>query len=633
MLSSTVTKVLIGVGIDTARYGHYASFLFENRNTALRGFTFEESRAGYDRLHDALERLAQRHDGLVTFHIRIDAAGQYAANLEAYLRQLPFDTSISVGEPKRNRDYKNAHFPKAKSDPVDSMSCARFAVVERPQATQATPVEFLQLRELVCSLQAERRHTTRCINQLHNQLARVFPELGLLTNNIDEDWVLTLLDRYPTPQRIATARSSSLEQIPHITLDRARELQAAANVTTGSFQGVVAERIIKQSVRAVRSSQARESELEHWIQEAFQSLPEGGHRQLLTIPGIGPRTAAALVAKIVSIDRFETPEKLVSYFGVFPEQNSSGVDKSGTPLSSGKQRMSSRGSDLVRSLLWMAATSAIRWNPAVAALYGRQKAAGKRGDVALGHCMRKLLHQVFAVWKTNQPFDKHREGHGLPPAPLTPAVEQAPAPTAPVTDTLDTTPKAPSPTPQPQTKEAAAGRTGASPHRKAVTSTASLFGTRTVVSAPGASKPKQSQPTAVSTSPADPSGSIDFAELRRRVTMTQVLQHLGHLDKLQGSGPQRRGPCPVHDQQTVNPKIRHFSVNLNRQIFRCMHPDCTAHGNALDLWAAVHKLPLHAAATDLAKTLNIPIPRLAAPDHTHTQSQVENMSSSRRDDT
>lgn len=41
-------------------------------------------------------------------------------------------------------------------------------------------------------------------------------------------------------------------------------------------------------------------------------------------------------------------------------------------------------------------------------------------------------------------------------------------------------------------------------------------------------------------------GGIDFAALRREVSMEQVLRHLGHLDALRGSGPQRRGPCPAH---------------------------------------------------------------------------------------
>ena len=108
----------------------------------------------------------------------------------------------------------------------------------------------------------------------------------------------------------------------------------------------------------------------------------------------------------MDIDRFATPDQLVGYFGVFPEENSSGVDKQGNPLPPGTMRMSRKGNDLVRGYLWNAARVAIRHNPAVRALYRRLKAKGKRGDVALGHCMRKLLHLVFAVWKTNRPFDE-----------------------------------------------------------------------------------------------------------------------------------------------------------------------------------------------------------------------------------
>ena len=69
--------------------------------------------------------------------------------------------------------------------------------------------------------------------------------------------------------------------------------------------------------------------------------------------------------------------------------------------------MSPKGNDLVRRYLWNAARVGIRFNPALRALYARLKAKGKRGDVAIGHCMRKLLHLVFAVWKTNRPFDEN----------------------------------------------------------------------------------------------------------------------------------------------------------------------------------------------------------------------------------
>ncbi len=67
--------------------------------------------------------------------------------------------------------------------------------------------------------------------------------------------------------------------------------------------------------------------------------------------------------------------------------------------------MSRKGNDLVRHYLWNAARSAIVHNPAIGALYRRLRAKGKRGDTALGQCMRKMLHLVYAVWKTNRPFE------------------------------------------------------------------------------------------------------------------------------------------------------------------------------------------------------------------------------------
>src|ERR1700719_4259454 len=54
----------------------------------------------------------------------------------------------------------------------------------------------------------------------------------------------------------------------------------------------------------------------------------------------------------------------------------------------------------------MAALSSVQYNPAVRALYNR--VVTKHPDhkaIAIGHAMRKLLHLVFAVWKTGRPFD------------------------------------------------------------------------------------------------------------------------------------------------------------------------------------------------------------------------------------
>lgn len=107
---------------------------------------------------------------------------------------------------------------------------------------------------------------------------------------------------------------------------------------------------------------------------------------------------------------------------------------------------------------------------------------------------------------------------------------------------------------------------------------------------------------------------LDLATLRREVSIEEVLGHLGYLDALRGSGPQRRGPCPLHD--APSDRHRSFSVHLSKGVFRCFHPECQAQGNTLDLWAAYHHLPIGQAAQSLAKTF---APALTSPDKPVTE--------------
>ena len=238
--------------------------------------------------------------------------------------------------------------------------------------------------------------------------------------------------------------------------------------------------------------------------------------------------------------------------------------------------MSRKGNDLVRGYLWNATRAAIRHNPAIRALYRRLKAKGKRGDVAIGHCMRKLLHLVFAVWKTDRPFDpKHFPW-------------EAPADTPSST----TAPCDPATGATPSDNDRAVGHKRDLPAKRVVTTAASTVeSTRPLV------KPATS-PDSV------PRPKVDFAFLREHVTMEHVLQHLGLLSHLRGRGQQRRGPCPVHSQPAD--AERTFSVHLGKNAFQCFHADCAVKGNVLDLWAAIHRLPLYEAALHLAETFQLP---------------------------
>jgi transposase len=587
----------IGVGIDTARYGHRVCFLRPDHQPAARPLTVLESRVGYQALHERLQQLHQQHPQ-AHFHVRIDAAGQYAANLEHFLRGLPLPMTLSVGEPKRNKDYQKAHFPKRTTDDTESQAMARFAVVELPAATAAISPAMTILREVAGRLQAKVKQSTQAINRLHNLLARVFPELANLTDDITASWVLHLLDKYPTAQRIGQAHLATLQNIPYLAPELAEQLHLVAKQSVACLSGDVAEALVRDLVGQVRHTQRAEDQMRRLLRDAHAALPASPHLHVVTVPGIGVATAAALIAQTVDINRFATAEHFVGYFGVFPEENSSGVDKFGKPLPPGTLRMSRKGNDLVRHYLWNAARSAIVHNPAIRALYQRLRARGKRGDVALGQCMRKLLHLVYAVWKTNRPFDdKHRASQ----TPTQTSPSAAPADTVDVRKdnaapcVVDASHlSCPNDAPASGVLAGAAKETAVGHKRDLPVAEVVTTATATVVPTPPPVKPVHR--------PARP--KIDFNFLRQQLSMEQVLRHLGLLDKLRGRGLQRRGPCPIHGQAGDTQPT--FSAHLGKHIFQCFHAACGAQGNVLDLWAAMHHLPLYEAALQLAEIFQLP---------------------------
>ena len=194
----------------------------------------------------------------------------------------------------------------------------------------------------------------------------------------------------------------------------------------------------------------------------------------------------------------------------------------------------------------------------------------------IGHCMRKLLHLVFAVWKTNRPFDGqhfHWEQTRDQPTGATPAVSPANVATPPSNDK-------------------AVGHKRDEPALEVVTTASATVGHSPAPVNPASSAMPNPRP------------KVDFAFLREQVTMEQVLQHLGLLANLRGRGQQRRGPCPIHGRPDDRQPT--FSVNLGKNIFQCFHADCGAQGNVLDFWAAVHHLPVYEAALQLAETFHLP---------------------------
>ena len=132
----------------------------------------------------------------------------------------------------------------------------------------------------------------------------------------------------------------------------------------------------------------------HLVTQGLDAMgrDDPGVRLLRTIPGVGPRTAEAVVAYVADPRRFSRTRQAGAYFGLVPSQDASaGVNRLG--------RITREGPATVRKLLTEAAWQVIRRCPAARERFDRvrQDKADRRKKalVAVAHwlvrCMVRML--------------------------------------------------------------------------------------------------------------------------------------------------------------------------------------------------------------------------------------------------
>jgi transposase len=117
---------------------------------------------------------------------------------------------------------------------------------------------------------------------------------------------------------------------------------------------------------------------------------------ILSVPGIGERTALALIIRMPELGRVSR-EQAAALAGLAPYDRDSGTHKGQRRIVGGRGR-------LRRSLFAAALPAAFRWNAALVELYGRLTARGKAHNLALVACARKLLIYANTVVARGTPW-------------------------------------------------------------------------------------------------------------------------------------------------------------------------------------------------------------------------------------
>lgn len=164
--------------------------------------------------------------------------------------------------------------------------------------------------------------------------------------------------------------------------------------------GDLNEKIIHSTRYIMEALEEQIKEMEQQIAELMNQHQDIkiNYELIRSIKGVGLVSAVHLLIATENFTRFSDVRKFACYCGVAPFKNESGTSIRG------KTRTSHLANRKIKSLLTMAAISAINHQPELKAKYERKLGQGKAKMVALNIIRFELIERIFAVIKRRTPY-------------------------------------------------------------------------------------------------------------------------------------------------------------------------------------------------------------------------------------
>ena len=388
--------MVVSVGIDVAKDKHDCFIQSSEGEVLADVFTISNNMDGFHTLLEKIQACTAPQDKI---KVGLEATGHYSYNLLGFL--LDNGLTTYVLNPLRTNLYrKSLSLRKTKTDRVDARTIAAMLLSDaglKPYTDTAYHNEELKsLTRYRFDKVKERAKLKTSVSRL---VCILFPELEKLVPTLHTASVYTLLEKFPGAKQVAEAHLTSLKSLlekasnGRYKRDMALSIRDAARNSIGSRMPAKSLEL-QHTIRLIRELDAEIHEIEAEIETMMDEIQS----PITTIPGIGYRMGAMILAEAGDLSRFASPDKLLAYAGMSPSTYQSGQLKNCYP------HMEKRGSRYLRYALFNATKYVCLWDPTFAAYLAKKRAEGKHYNVAISHAAKKLVRLIFAMEKSRQPY-------------------------------------------------------------------------------------------------------------------------------------------------------------------------------------------------------------------------------------
>lgn len=383
---------MISVGIDVSKDKHDCFIVSSEGEVLADVFTIPNTLDGFNFLLQKIRDCTTPQDKI---KVGLEATGHYSYNLLGFF--LDNGLATYVLNPLRTNLYrKSLSLRKTKTDRVDARTIAAMLLSDvglKPYTNTAYHNE--ELKSLTRYRFDKVKERAKLKSSISRLVCILFPELEKLVPSLHIASVYALLEEFPGAKQIAAAHLTRLKALLETVSkgrykrDMALEIRDAARNSIGSWMPAKSLEL-QHTIRLVHELDSEIAEIEEQIQSLMDELDS----PITSIPGLGFRMAAMILAEVGDFTRFDSPDKLLAYAGMSPSTYQSGQLKNCYP------HMEKRGSRYLRYALYNATKYVCHWDPTFSVYLAKKRAEGKHYNVALSHAAKKLVRLIFAMEKS-----------------------------------------------------------------------------------------------------------------------------------------------------------------------------------------------------------------------------------------
>ena len=373
------------IGIDISKYKHDCCIISAADQKVVSKVTIKNNKAGFDELLTIINSLSNPED----IRIGFESTAHYALNLELFLENSLL-TFMEVNPVLISEYKKSKTLRRTKTDSVDCESIARWLMTVEYKPHSKGFYHAYSLKSLTRLRDKLIRQRSFYLVKITNVLDHTFPEFKPFFNERLSKTALYLLENYGSAEKMARMNSASYEKLRSVSRGKFSpqqflRLKELAVNTVGVNNSIFDVEL--NSLLSLYKSLVKEIDT---IKKEINQLIEEVHPHYMSVPGIGPLSAAVIYSEYGDISNFTNPGQMLAFAGIEP-----GINESGTESHGGK--MVKRGSSQLRYTLINCCLPLIRFDMTFATYYAKKRGEGKPHRVAITHVAKKLIRVIYAL--------------------------------------------------------------------------------------------------------------------------------------------------------------------------------------------------------------------------------------------